>query len=92
MSKGTLYLIPVPLSENIDQKVDLPLHSTVINNIKIYIVENEKTARRWLKVMRLQTPQSELIIHVYGKHSEKHDNAFYFKELEAGSDVGLMSE
>ena len=92
MPKGTLYLIPVPLSETTDQKLDLPLHSTVINNIGVYIVENEKTARRWLKVMGLKTPQSELIVHVYGKHSEKHDNAFYFKELEAGNDVGLMSE
>jgi 16S rRNA (cytidine1402-2'-O)-methyltransferase len=92
MPKGTLYLIPVPLSENADQQISLPLHSEIINSVKPYIVENEKTARRWLKLMGLKTPQSELIMHVYGKHSEKQDYPFYFKELEAGQDVGLMSE
>ncbi len=92
MAKGALYLIPVPLAEGDTTTVLPPLHSAVINKVKTYIVENEKTARRWLREMGLKTPQSELIIHPYGKHSEKLDNATYFKELEAGQDVGLMSE
>jgi 16S rRNA (cytidine1402-2'-O)-methyltransferase len=90
--KGTLFLIPVPLAEGSSEKVIPPFHHTVINKLRTYIVENEKTARHWLKVMGLSIPQSELIIHVYGKHSEKEDLTDYFKELEAGNDVGLMSE
>lgn len=92
MPKGTLFLIPVPLAENTAEKVLTGYQSQLINNITVYIVENEKTARHWLKVMGLKTPQSELNIHVYGKHSEKSDLAGYFKELESGNDVGLMSE
>ena len=42
--------------------------------------------------MGLKIPQSELLIHVYGKHSEKVDIRSYFNELEGGKDVGLMSE
>jgi len=92
MPKGKLFLIPVPLAENSADKVLSLYHSDIINNVSTYIVENEKTARYWLKAMKLRRPQSELVIHVYGKHSEKNDMRSYFQELEAGADVGLMSE
>jgi len=92
MLKGSLYLIPVPLAENSVEKVLPVYHQELINSIQTYIVENEKTARYWLKQSHLILPQSELVIHVYGKHSDKDDVSSYFKELEAGNDVGLMSE
>ena len=92
MPKGTLFLIPVPLAENSVDKVLTTWQSQLINSLNIYIVENEKTARYWLKVMGLKTAQSELVIHGYGKHSDKTDISAYFKELEEGKDVGLMSE
>jgi len=92
MSKGTLYLLPVPLSENSVAQTIPATQSALVNNLKTYIVENEKTARRWLKEMGLKTPQSELKLYPYGKHAEKHDFSIFFKELEKGEDVGLMSE
>lgn len=92
MPKGTLFLLPVPLAENSIAKSVPPLHNEVINKLNTYIVENEKTARAWLKAMQLSTPQSQLRIHVYGKHSEKTSLGSYFLELESGKDVGLMSE
>jgi len=92
MPKGTLFLIPVPLAENSAEKVLSNYQFDLINNISVYIVENEKTARFWLKQMKLKIPQSNLLIHVYGKHSEKVEMREYFSELESGSDVGLMSE
>jgi 16S rRNA (cytidine1402-2'-O)-methyltransferase len=92
MPKGTLFLIPVPLAENTAERVLPNYLSNIINNISVYIVENEKTARFWLKNIGLKTPQSQLLIHVYGKHSEKVDIRSYFIELENGQDVGLMSE
>jgi len=92
MSKGTLYLLPVPLAENsINQTIPADQLS-LINRLNVYIVENEKTARRWLKEMGLKTPQSELKLYPYGKHAEKNDFSMFFKELEKGEDVGLMSE
>ncbi|WP_374166178.1 SAM-dependent methyltransferase [Arcticibacter sp. MXS-1] len=92
MPKGTLFLIPVPLADDSAERVLPASQGHLINNIKTYIVENEKTARRWLKEMGLQNPQSSLKIHVYGKHSEKDNLSHYFGELESGEDVGLMSE
>ncbi|MEE1946611.1 SAM-dependent methyltransferase [Pedobacter sp. KR3-3] len=92
MQKGTLYLIPVPLAENAAQKSFTPFLVDTINAIKTYIVENEKTARRFLKEAGLKTPQSELVVHDYGKHKRGNSLVPFFKELMSGSDVGLMSE
>ncbi|RVU01777.1 SAM-dependent methyltransferase [Mucilaginibacter limnophilus] len=92
MATGTLYLIPVPLADDAAAKSFTPYLVDTINSIKEYIVENEKTARRFLKEAGLKIPQSELIIHDYGKHNrDKADNNF-FAALLAGNDVGLMSE
>ncbi|HXH99243.1 MAG TPA: SAM-dependent methyltransferase [Sphingobacteriaceae bacterium] len=93
MPYGTLFLIPVPLAENASAKTFTPFLIQTINNIKEYIVENEKTSRRFLKEAGLTIPQSELIIHDYGKHSrDKSITNSFFNSLTQGNDVGLMSE
>src|SRR5579862_8829586 len=92
MVYGTLYLVPVPLAENAFAKSFTPYLGDTINHIKEYIVENEKTARRFLKEAGLKTPQSELVLHDYGKHNRDNDISNFFKGLTAGNDVGLMSE
>lgn len=92
MQKGTLFLIPVPLAENAAQKSFTPFLGDTINSISTYIVENEKTARKFLKEAGLKLPQSELVIYDYGKHQRNTSLAPFFRELTAGKDVGLMSE
>lgn len=93
MSLGTLYLIPVPLAENAEKQSYTLFHQELINHIDEYVVENEKTARRFLKQAGLKIPQSELKIHDYGKHvREKIDYNRIFKSVIEGKDLGLMSE
>ena len=92
MQPGTLYLIPVPLADQAAAKSFTPYLVDTINHINEYIVENGKTARRFLKEAGLKTPQSELIIHDYGKHNRDSGLGEFFKGLIAGKDVGLMSE
>jgi len=93
MKTGTLFLIPVPLAPAAGGASFTPYLVDTINQIKKYIVENEKTARRFLKEAGLKTPQSELLVHDYSKHKR---NGASMKELFAGllsgKDVGLMSE
>src|ERR1700761_9713992 len=91
MPNGTLFLIPVPLADEAAAKSFTPYLIDTINHIKEYIVENEKTARRFLKEAGLKIPQSELIIHDYGKYNRDSLKAF-FTGLQSGKDVGLMSE
>jgi len=92
MPLGTLYLIPVPLADEAAAKSFTPYLIDTINTLKEYIVENEKTARRFLKEAGLKTPQSELIIHDYSKHNRDAGTVDFFKGLQTGTNVGLMSE
>jgi 16S rRNA (cytidine1402-2'-O)-methyltransferase len=92
MPFGTLYLIPVPLADEAAAKSFTPYLTNTVNEINEYIVENEKTARKFLKEAGLKTPQSELIIHDYSKHNRDNSTADFFKGLQAGKNVGLMSE
>jgi len=92
MPLGTLYLIPVPLADEAAAKSFTPYLVDTINSIKEFIVENEKTARRFLKEAGLKTPQSELLIHDYSKHNRELGKAEFFKGLQTGKDVGLMGE
>lgn len=92
MPTGTLYLIPVPLADEAAAKSFTPYLVDTINSIREYIVENEKTARKFLKEAGLKIPQSELVIHDYGKHKRDNIGTDFFKGLQAGNDVGLMSE
>lgn len=90
---GILYLMPVPLAENAEGKSYTLFHRELINQIDEYIVENEKTARRFLKQAGLKIPQNDLKIHDYGKHKrDKIDYNRIFKSITEGKDLGLMSE
>lgn len=93
MSLGVLYLIPVPLADNAEKASYTLFHQELIHQIDEYIVENEKTARRFLKQAGLKIPQSALKMHDYGKHArEKIDYNRIFKSIKDGKDIGLMSE
>ena len=92
MPLGTLFLLPVPLAEDTASASFTPFLTDTINSIREYIVENEKTARKFLKQAGLKIPQSELLIHDYGKHNRETGINDFFKGLQAGNDVGLMSE
>lgn len=93
MSQGVLYLIPVPLADQAEKLSYTIFHQELINHIDEYVVENEKTARRFLKQAGLTLPQSELKIHDYGKHArEKIDYNRIFRSVKDGKDIGLMSE
>jgi len=92
MPAGTLYLIPVPLAEDAAAQSFTPYLVNTINQLSEYIVENEKTARKFLKQAGLTIPQSQLVIYDYGKHQRNTDLKEFFTGLLAGKDTGLMSE
>ncbi|WP_313531886.1 SAM-dependent methyltransferase [Sphingobacterium multivorum] len=93
MANGILYLIPVPLSDDAAFQSFTPYLVETINSLDEYIVENEKTARKFLKLAGLKIPQSELTIHDYGKHVRDKGNINdFFEGLKQGKSVGLMSE
>ena len=64
----------------------------IINSLDEFIVENEKSARKFLKATSITKPQSELIIHELDKHQNNTDLLPMLKNCLAGKSIGLISE
>jgi 16S rRNA (cytidine1402-2'-O)-methyltransferase len=89
---GTLYLIPVYLSEETDPVNILPPQTiSIIHSLQNFIVENEKSARAFLKAAKITIPQNQLNILVYNK-KDQEPLASYFNDLTAGNSVGILTE
>jgi len=89
---GKLYLIPTTLGDNAPEEV---LPYTVKKNIDFitdYIVENEKTARKFIKTIHPEKEQSSLRISLLNKRTEESEYNDMLKPCFEGKNVGLMSE
>lgn len=89
---GKLYLIPTTLGE---MNADDVLPQTIkraIDFIDYYIVENEKTARKSIKIVHAEKKQSELKLFLLNKHTDTKEHLDFIKPLLEGHNVGLMSE
>jgi 16S rRNA (cytidine1402-2'-O)-methyltransferase len=91
-SLGKLYLIPTTLGEmNADDVLPQTIKRT-IDFIDYYIVENEKTARKSIKMVHAEKKQSELKLFLLNKHTDTKAHLDFIKPLLEGHNVGLMSE
>ena len=89
---GKLYLIPTTLGDTEPLEV-LPISvKQTIDNIDTFIVENEKTARRFIKRISPEKPQPSLKIFLLNKFTEAADIPNFLEPCLAGVDVGLLSE
>jgi 16S rRNA (cytidine1402-2'-O)-methyltransferase len=90
--KGKLYLIPTRLGDNAPLEV-LPISiKRIIENVDYYIVENEKTARRFIKKISSGKSQPTLKINILNKFTEETELPDYLNPCLNGKNVGLLSE
>ncbi len=90
--KGKLYLIPTRLGDNAPLEV-LPISiKKIIETVDDYIVENEKTARRFIKVVSSSKSQQSLNIHILNKYTDANELPSYLNACVNGKPVGLLSE
>lgn len=93
MANGTLYFIPVPLTEDTTPQQVLPAEViTQIHQLQHFIVENEKTARHILAASGHPTPMRELHLYLLNKDTPTKALNTLLQPLQKGLDVGLMSE
>lgn len=91
---GKLYLIPTLLGEDVVVDDVLPKKvKDIADHIRFYIVENEKSARHFLKKIGIKIPLPELILFPLDKHNPAYQD---YKEMLApvfkGENVGVLSE
>jgi len=89
---GTLYLIPVTLGGDNIAQVLPPDVVTLAQKLDIFVVENEKTARRFLGLIKTTKPVREITLLTLNEHTADTELTALLAPLAAGSDVGLMSE
>lgn len=90
--KGKLILIPTTLGDNEPLEV-LPYSiKKIIEENHYFIVENEKTARRFIKRIAPKKSQEDLKILILDKYTTEIDIHQYLDICNKGVDIGLMSE
>jgi 16S rRNA (cytidine1402-2'-O)-methyltransferase len=91
--KGILYLIPSTLGDSSEINSVLPVNvQNITRDLKIFIVEELRTARRFLKRTDKAINIDSLTFLEYNEHSVKTDVSQYIAPLLHGQDVGLVSE
>jgi 16S rRNA (cytidine1402-2'-O)-methyltransferase len=92
LTMANLYLIPTTLG---DQKIESVIPndiSLMINNIQYFIVENIRTARRFLKKINPTINIDRLHFNELNEHTHKHVLNEFLKPLHNGFDIGIISE
>ena len=90
--KGKLYLIPTPLGEY-DPALVLPAPVfEVISGLKTFVVEEVRTARRFLSAAGLKGHIGELEFHELNEHTAPAEVDAFAKLFADGNNVGLLSE
>ena len=90
--KGKLYLIPTTLGEMNPEDVLPHTVKRAIDFIDDYIVENEKTARKFIKSVHPEKIQSSLRISLLNKRTESSELKSMISPCLNGQNIGLMSE
>ncbi|THV59715.1 SAM-dependent methyltransferase [Flagellimonas alvinocaridis] len=89
---GKVYLIPTTLGDNAPLEV-LPISiKRTIENIDHYIVENEKTARHFIKKVSPGKSQPNLHIESLNKYTDPTVIPSYLDPCIHGFNIGLLSE
>lgn len=92
MAKGKLFLIPNVLAENTAQSVISPQVKEVIAHTKIFLVENLRTARRYISSLKLGVNLEEIHMEILDKDTLPETMSRLMQPLMNGADIGIISE
>lgn len=92
MANGKLYLIPSPLGENDPAEVIPGPVLDRLKDIRTYVVEEVRTARRYLSRAGLKGQIDSLEFHELNEHTDIETIEGYISLFSDGRDVGLISE
>lgn len=91
-SKAKLYMIPVGLGDLRPLQHLTPEVVQVCSTLNHFIVENEKSARRFLKSIQYPHSLDDLVLYPLNKHSTPQEESLFLKAMKQGISVGMLSE
>lgn len=91
MNQGKLFLIPSQLDDEYPDV--LPATSIdLVHSIRHFVVENEKSARKFLKLIGIPIAQDKLSFFLLNEHGGIENLPSVIKILKDGFDIGLLSD
>ena len=87
-----LYLLPVTLGDTAIDKVLPAYNAGIIREIKHFIVEDVRSARRFLKKVDREIDIDTLSFYPLNKHTSPEDISGYLNPLAEGHSMGVISE
>ena len=89
---GNLYLIPNTLGEDNFSFILPDEVKSVIESLDYFIVENERTARAYIKRLLPDKIQKDIHVEIIDKHTDPLDLPGFLKPIENGKNAGIISE
>jgi 16S rRNA (cytidine1402-2'-O)-methyltransferase len=89
---GRIYLIPVTLGGDDFLKVIPEKVISLTRLLRFFIVEDIRSARRFLKLIDKEFPINDTVFFELNEHTGESDIAHYLEPVLKGSDIGIMSE
>ncbi|MBP6411186.1 MAG: SAM-dependent methyltransferase [Pseudarcicella sp.] len=87
-----LYLIPTFLAPNTLDKVLAPQIKNVVSETQYFLVENIRTARRFISELKTGKTIDELSFFLLDKDTSLQTVKSYFKTIPTGKNIGVISE
>jgi len=92
MNKGNLYLVPSLLGGDNYSFCLPPDYKTILKNIKYFIVEDIRTARRFLKHGGYIDNFDDITFYLLNKHTSPEEYSAFLAAIDKGFDMALISE
>ena len=89
---GRIYLIPVTLGGDDFLKVIPEKVITLTRQLRYFVVEDIRSARRFLRLIDKEFPINDTVFYELNKHTENSDIEHYLEPVLKGSDIGVLSE
>ena len=90
--KGRLYLIPAPLGDNDPAEVIPAPVLERLRTLEVFVVEEVRTARRYLSRAGLKGHIDALDFHLLNEHTPPQEVEALAALFDGGRDVGLITE
>lgn len=89
---GKVYLFPVPLSEGAIDSVIPQRNIELIRGITVFVVENIRSARRFLKKCDKNIDIDKLTFHTLNEHTAPEEVPAMLEPALSGMNIGVISE
>ncbi|MFZ4724551.1 MAG: SAM-dependent methyltransferase [Paludibacter sp.] len=89
---STLYLIPTSLGESSFDHILPAFNTQIVTDLKYFIVEDIRTARRFLKKANPAIEIDDLTFYILNQHTTPDELSSFIRPLFDGFDLGVLSE